>query len=120
MAGVACAGRPSARMLDDGLTLEIHRVAMDGTRNACSMAYGQLRRAGTALGWRRFITYTLASEQGASLRASGWVSGGWTDGGEWARPSRERTAAEQSGVKRRWVYPRDAWRKEIKRWTGHE
>jgi hypothetical protein len=32
--GVAVVGRPVARMLDDGLTLEVTRVATDGTRNA--------------------------------------------------------------------------------------
>ena len=35
--GVAMVGRPIARMLDDGWTLEITRVATDGCPNACSM-----------------------------------------------------------------------------------
>lgn len=43
--GVGTAGRPSARMLDDGQTLEVTRVCTDGTRNACSMIYGALVRA---------------------------------------------------------------------------
>jgi len=61
---VGMAGRPSARALDDGLTLEITRVASDGAANACSMIYGALRRAGVALGFRRFVTYTLPEEGG--------------------------------------------------------
>ena len=34
LVGVAVVGRPVARHLDDGLTLEITRVATDGTPNA--------------------------------------------------------------------------------------
>lgn len=72
LCGVAIAGRPVARRLDDGLTLEILRVCTDGTRNACSMLYGAIRRAAKALGYTRVITYTLPSEGGASLRAAGY------------------------------------------------
>jgi len=71
--GVAMVGRPVARHLDDGQTLEVSRVATDGARNASSMLYGACQRATFALGYRRLITYTLKSESGASLRASGWV-----------------------------------------------
>lgn len=34
--GVAIAGRPKARMADDGYTLEVNRVCTDGTSNCCS------------------------------------------------------------------------------------
>lgn len=105
LVGVAMAGRPTARHLQDGATLEITRVATDGTRDACSIAYGALRRAATALGWARLITYTLPEEGGASLRAAGFRMGGQTDGGEWSRPSRERRQAERADVKQRWVWP---------------
>lgn len=67
--GVAIVGRPVARNFDDGDTLEVVRVATDGTRNANSMLYGACRRAAFALGYRRLITYTQAEEGGASLRA---------------------------------------------------
>lgn len=70
--GVAMVGRPVARHMDDGLTLEVTRVATDGCPNACSALYGAARRAAMALGWRRLITYTLATESGASLRGAGW------------------------------------------------
>jgi len=70
--GVAMAGRPLARELDDGLTLEILRVCSLGHRNACSMMQGALIRAGRALGFTRMFTYTLVSEPGSSLRAVGW------------------------------------------------
>ena len=35
--GVAIVGRPVARHLDDGWTLEVNRLCTDGTRNACSI-----------------------------------------------------------------------------------
>jgi hypothetical protein len=103
--GVAMAGRPSARVLDDGLTMEITRVAvLPDTPGACSMLYGALRRAGQALGWARFVTYTLPDEPGTSLRAAGWREDGQTSGGEWGRDGRERETLFPC-PKRRWVYP---------------
>ena len=38
--GVAIVGRPVARMLNDGYTAEVTRLATDGTQNVCSMLYG--------------------------------------------------------------------------------
>ncbi len=73
LVGVAMAGRPVARAFDDGLTLEVNRTCTDGARNANSMLYGAVRRAGFAMGYRRLITYTQASECGASLRGAGFV-----------------------------------------------
>jgi len=70
--GVATVGRPVARALDDGATLEVTRVATDGARNACSLLYGAARRAAWALGYARILTYTLPEEGGASLRGAGW------------------------------------------------
>lgn len=73
LVGVATAGRPVARMLDDRLTVEVTRVCTDGTPNACSMLYAACWRAARALGYRRAVTYTLASEPGTCLRAAGWL-----------------------------------------------
>ncbi|MDG4834136.1 hypothetical protein O7627_33265 [Solwaraspora sp. WMMD1047] len=58
LVGVAVVGRPVARMLDDGLTLEVTRVATDGTRNANSLLYAAAWQAARALGYRRLVTYT--------------------------------------------------------------
>ncbi|MFD3522226.1 XF1762 family protein [Streptomyces sp. NPDC058653] len=69
---VAIVGRPVARHLDDGATLEVTRTASDGTRNANSLLYGASWRATKALGYRRLITYTQQGESGASLRGAGW------------------------------------------------
>ncbi|MCO5213672.1 MAG: hypothetical protein M9936_28570 [Caldilinea sp.] len=78
--GVAIVGRPVARKLDDGQTVEINRVCTDGTHNACSMLLGAVRRAARALGYARVITYTLPSEGGASLRAAGYKLDGEAGG----------------------------------------
>ena len=51
--GVAIVGRPVARHLDNGWTLEVNRVCTDGTRNACSMLYSTAWKAAKALGYRR-------------------------------------------------------------------
>ena len=102
--GVAIVGRPVAPRLDDGTAAEITRLCTDGARNACSMLYGAMRRAGTALGYdpRRIVTYTLAEESGASLRAAGWVVDASTKGGSWDKPSRPRTDKAPTGPKTRW------------------
>jgi hypothetical protein len=72
LVGVGVLGHPIARRLQDGVTAEITRVCTSGERNACSMIYGALRRAAVALGYTRVVTYTLADEDGASLKASGF------------------------------------------------
>jgi hypothetical protein len=103
--GVGIAGRPVSRHLQAEGYLEVLRVATDGSRNACSMIYGALRRAGVALGYEpsKIITYTLAEEDGASLRASGWVFAGTSAGGSWNSPSRPRTDHHPTGAKLRWL-----------------
>lgn len=103
--GVACAGRPKARMLQDGTTCEITRVAIQpGVQNGCSFAYGSLRKAAAALGYKRIYTYTRLDEGGVSLRASGWTCEGEAGGGEWHRPSRSRETTEDPVKKVRWVW----------------
>lgn len=72
LVAVGCAGRPVARHFDDGQTLEVWRVASNGTKNATSMLYGALARAAFALGYWRIITYTQADESGSSLKAANW------------------------------------------------
>ena len=100
--GVAIAGRPVARMLDDGLTIEITRVCTDGHANACSMLYGAACRAAKALGYKVAITYTLGTESGASLRAAGFVMIAKTKDAQWSRPSRPREQRDLIGDKVRW------------------
>lgn len=88
--GVAIVGRPVSRHLDDKKTLEVTRLATDGTKNACSFLYRAAWRATCALGYGKLITYTLATETGSSLRASGFKCLGKRGGGSWSVPSRPR------------------------------
>lgn len=100
--GVAIVGRPVARGNADGWTAEITRVATDGARNACSMLYGACWRAARSLGYRKLITYTLASEGGASLRAAGWRIVGEVTGRSWTCKSRPRVDRHPLQDKLRW------------------
>jgi hypothetical protein len=102
LVGVAIVGRPVARHLDDGWTVEVTRCCTDGTPNACTCLYGAAWRVGRALGYRRLVTYTLMSEPGTSLKASGWRTTGTTHGGGWHCASRPRTDRHPTGPKRRW------------------
>jgi|SRR6185437_17150608 len=100
--GVAIVGRPVARTLDDGWTLEVNRTCTTGARNANSMLYGAARRATWALGYKKLITYTLPEEGGASLKASGFRCLGEAGGGTWSRASRPRVDTHPLQVKLRW------------------
>ncbi|OKI04953.1 hypothetical protein A6A06_09680 [Streptomyces sp. CB02923] len=93
LVGVAIVGRPVARHLDTGHTLEVTRVATDGTRNACSLLYSACWDIAKGMGYRRLITYTQQGETGTSLRAAGWrlVAARPAHPG-WDRPSRPRCA----------------------------
>lgn len=100
--GVAIVGRPVARALDDGVTLEVNRLCTLGDRNACSMLYAAAWRAAKAMGYTRLITYTLPQEGGASLRAAGWRVVARTKGGSWNCPSRPREDDHPLQAKLRW------------------
>lgn len=98
--GVAVVGRPVGRHQQDGDTLEIVRLCTDGTRNAVSFLVGAVKRAGRALGYKRVISYTLESENGASWWASGMTQVGKTDGGAWSGTYGEPTLFEPEGKRR--------------------
>ena len=96
LVGVAIVGRPVARALDQGHTVEVTRccVLESAPKGCCSFLYAKAWQAAKALGWSRLITYTLQSESGASLRGAGWKvvaelpardAGGWQNraGREW-------------------------------------
>lgn len=100
--GVAIVGRPVARMLDDGWTLEVNRTCTDGTKNANSKLYGACRRVAFGLGYRKLITYNLPEEGGVSLTAAGWKCLGEAGGGSWSRGSRPRVDIHPLQTKMRW------------------
>jgi hypothetical protein len=99
--GVAIVGRATARCFDNRYTLEVTRVATDGTPNACSRLYGAVWGGVREFGIRRVITYTQDGESGASLRAVGWkpiaVLRPRTG---WDTPSRRREDRGTDGVAR--------------------
>jgi hypothetical protein len=88
--GVALAGRPVCRRLDDGKTLEIVRVATDGTPNACPYLYARCAKIARLMGYQRVITYNLESEAGASLRAVGAKQTRPLESHEWGNQARPR------------------------------
>jgi hypothetical protein len=104
LVGVAIVGRPVARHLDDGVSVEVTRTCTTGTRNANSKLYGVSWRVARALGFQRLITYTQDGESGASLRAAGFrpvavlrPRPGWTT------VSRPRQSHGVDGIRRtRW------------------
>jgi hypothetical protein len=108
--GVAMAGRPVARKLDDGRTLEVLRVCVldSAPKGACSKLYRACQRAAAALGYERLLTYTLATESGASLRGAGWLmDASLPPARRWIRSDgapRARQATEGQ-IKIRWLAP---------------
>lgn len=102
LVGVAIVGRPVSRHLDNGTTLEVTRLCTDGTKNACSFLYGAAWRAARALGYIKIITYTLESENGASLRASGWKCAGIAGGLRWTGKRKPETDLYPAQMKLRY------------------
>ncbi len=103
--GVGIAGRPLSRLADDGTTLEITRVCvLPEQKNASSMIYSRLKKIGQLMGYKRFITYTLPTESGASLRAVGAEQSGTAKKGGWSRAGRLRRGQPIYGEKKiRWL-----------------
>jgi len=105
LVGVAIAGRPVARNLDDGKTLEILRVCVKpgAPKGANSMLYARCKRIGQCMGYKKVITYTLETESQSSLKAVGARITGKTKPQEWHRKNRPReTQKIYKQVKLRW------------------
>lgn len=108
LVGVAMVGRPVARMLNDGETVEVNRLCInpelppEAVEHAASKLYGAAAREAKRRGYARILTYTLESEPGTSLRAAGWTPTHRTRGESWDRPSRRRTDKAPTTRKLRW------------------
>ena len=106
--GVAVVGRPVARLLQaaEPNTLEVTRVCVWGDtrlrRNASSKLYAICAAEAKKIGATKLITYTLESEEAASLRASNWTATKRSKGGSHSRPSRPRTDKAPTCPKLRW------------------
>ena len=74
LVGVAICGRPLSRRLDSQFVLEVLRVCIKdpAPKNACSYLYGRAWTVWQAMGGKRILTYTLATESGSSMKAVGW------------------------------------------------
>ena len=102
LCGVAMVGWPVARMLADGFTVEVTRNCTDGTYNACSMLYGACARIAKDMGYRKIITYILMSENGASLKVSGFICEGEAGGEMWTGKRSGRDNGVPKERKTRW------------------
>jgi hypothetical protein len=103
--GVSLVGRPVARGLQDGWTLEVLRLCTptDGARkHVCSFLYAASWRATRALGYRRLMTYTRQDEEGTSLKAAGWRVVGEVRARSWDAPSRPRDDRDERVPRFRW------------------
>ncbi len=106
--GVAIGGRPTNRNNDDRQTVEVLRVASDGTPNVCSFLVAACGRAAREIGASRCITYTLQDESGSSLKAAGWK-----------REKDGITSWWGSGDSRTRAVERDHFNSEKVRWALH-
>lgn len=106
--GVAVVGRPVSRLIQQAepRTLEVTRVTCWGDarlrRNASSKLYGACARTARIAGADKLITYTLETENGSSLKASGFTAVATSRGGSWSRPARRRTDSAPTCPKTRW------------------
>lgn len=117
LVGVAICMRPACRALDDGMTIEVCRLATidgaksDGAKHArsyCSFLYGACARIAREMGFRRIQTYILDSEPGTSLKATGWICektgcGGTPQGLRKNRPNGHEVSAITFATKQRWA-----------------
>ena len=114
--GVIQVGRPLARALDDGKTLEVLRCCTNGRQNTASFLYSRVARIAREMGYKKVITYILQSELGTSLKASGWeLEDGECGGGTWSTPSRPRELSQMTIFGTEQKYPTE--RKQ--RWVKH-
>jgi hypothetical protein len=121
--GVSCVGRPVARRINQRTIVEVTRLA-NGSQDACSALYGAAARAARELGYFAILTYTLAEEEGTSLRAAGW----WPEkattapGQVWGVKSRPREVKKGVGLgeKIRWVRFLREWSTLDEAFNPHE
>lgn len=103
---VALWTNPVARLIDDGSTLELRRMAVGPTapKNTpsrfLSVMVRFLRKRNK---FKRLVSYQDTEvHTGTIYKASGWVVGALNKNGEWTRPNRERQEAQSLAPKIRW------------------
>ena len=101
--GAAIVGRPTGRRNPQYTWAEVTRLVTNGKHNACSKLYGAVARICKEMGFVRVQTFILDSESGASLKAAGWEFDGYSEGGDWNKPSRGGRRTDQPQErKQRW------------------
>ena len=93
LVGVAIVSHPVARLMSHGgFTAEVRRTCTieSAPKGTVSFLYAACWRAWRAMGGLKMITYTLATESGASLRGAGWKCIGEIRIRKWDMPNRER------------------------------
>tara|TARA_B100000614_G_C14344739_1_gene410422 strand:- start:71 stop:574 length:504 start_codon:yes stop_codon:yes gene_type:complete len=78
MVGVVIAGNPVSATYMDGYTLELTRLCVKeiAPKGTCSFLLSKCCSIWRTMGGQRVITYTLATESGASLKGAGWKLSG--------------------------------------------
>ena len=107
LVGVAIVGRPIARMLQDGGTAELLRLCTspEAPKGSGSKLYSRAKRIWQLMGGVRFVTYTLTSEGGETMRGVGFSDDQAVPvpAAKWSRPSRERKSRPIEALdKQRW------------------
>jgi hypothetical protein len=115
LVAVACLERPKALALCDGYTAEISRVCTLGAPNACSRLYSAMARAAKGLGYRRVVTYTLATEPGASPKASGFRAVACVSPEDWNRRRLAAGANQPDMFRKKYGEPVDRvrWERQL-------
>lgn len=93
LVGVGISARPvNAQLASDCRCAEIVRVCTSPAAplNVCSMIYAALWRQWRAVGGNSIVTYTLATEDGASLKAAGLTAVSKVRPHVWNRQGRPR------------------------------
>jgi hypothetical protein len=92
LVGAAIVGRPVARMLQQEGTAELLRccVSPDAPHCAASKLNGRAKRVWQLMGGIRLVSYTLATESGATMRATGFERAAEVPARAWDTPSRRR------------------------------
>jgi hypothetical protein len=103
LVGVAVAGRPRARRIEQYQNVEVSRLCASECPNVCSFLYGKCSRVARELGFWTCFTAILERESGGSLKASGWVPCYLTRGGTQDRPSRRRVDKSSIEPKQIWA-----------------
>ena len=104
LVGVIMCGRPVARRLQDGYTLEVNRNCINGYhKGACSKLLSAAWRVAKSLGYKRIITYTLPQEGGSSLRGAGWTVDNVSDIGNWNNREGRQQQMFANTKKIRWI-----------------